>query len=626
MLPMKRYSNSNSSSISEEKIIKCLKCSEPLTNFITKDSINSIIEKDINEFSQISCHKCGFSFTFLLCPFNNCKNLIFMKIHPKATQYNGLNGHNIICKYCQNSFYFTICPKCGLVEKILQYIKEGNVIKCLNMNCNAQYIQIHDHIKYSTDIINIEKPNYFLNYPQGITIYHNNEILYQKINCYNCLRPIIFSSIDNHKNHYYEGQKVECPYEDCKKIFNRIICHFCSNEIYINDGYYEMGSLIRCNACRNFIGKILCPSCKNINKYENNFKFGTFKCGFENCKKTYNIINCIFCKKMNFFDSNVSISGKHIKCGYCENIFNEILCPFCRQPNVFPMGDFSFGKLYKCQYLTCLQKFKFVICPKCFLCSLIKDSVEGQKTQCEKCQIRFINFGCPFCGLNISIYNPSFKIGKMIKCPNEECGKIYSFICCSNCQKLVFSKENENFDGKGVKCPYGNCRKYTRNIICPLCNVNMVYPGVKISFNDGDEIYCQRCKQNFKFKRNNEILTNGITYLKIITGKTIDFGVGKVDENFLAIQNLFFDFKRNHFQFMNYIEKLRTKYKSIHNKISQRPLKECIVCHNNIKESVFFPCGHRCVCYNCAVITFTVTKKCPKCNLTASCIIKKIYE
>ena len=51
-----------------------------------------------------------------------------------------------------------------------------------------------------------------------------------------------------------------------------------------------------------------------------------------------------------------------------------------------------------------------------------------------------------------------------------------------------------------------------------------------------------------------------------------------------------------------------------------------MICHNNIKESIFYPCGHRCTCYNCAVIIFVVNKKCPKCNQEASCIIKKVYE
>ena len=52
----------------------------------------------------------------------------------------------------------------------------------------------------------------------------------------------------------------------------------------------------------------------------------------------------------------------------------------------------------------------------------------------------------------------------------------------------------------------------------------------------------------------------------------------------------------------------------------------CMICNNNRKESIFYPCGHRCVCYNCAVMYFSVFKKCPKCRENAKCIIRKVYE
>ena len=53
---------------------------------------------------------------------------------------------------------------------------------------------------------------------------------------------------------------------------------------------------------------------------------------------------------------------------------------------------------------------------------------------------------------------------------------------------------------------------------------------------------------------------------------------------------------------------------------------ECIVCHNRKKESVFFPCGHRCTCYICANLIFASEKKCPKCKKETICIIRKVYE
>ena len=75
----------------------------------------------------------------------------------------------------------------------------------------------------------------------------------------------------NYKNKYCEGQKVVCPYKDCKKTFNRLICPACLEENYINDGWYEMGSKVKCNKCKLNFGKILCPICGKMNTCENNF-------------------------------------------------------------------------------------------------------------------------------------------------------------------------------------------------------------------------------------------------------------------------------------------------------------------------------------------------------------------
>ena len=52
----------------------------------------------------------------------------------------------------------------------------------------------------------------------------------------------------------------------------------------------------------------------------------------------------------------------------------------------------------------------------------------------------------------------------------------------------------------------------------------------------------------------------------------------------------------------------------------------CIICQSNNKESIFFPCGHRCSCYKCAVYYYEVYKKCPRCNQNATGIIPKIFN
>ena len=616
----------------KEKIL-CPLCLAPV-NYNLKDIINTIDNNaklkysEISDFTKVVCQKCNLDFTFISCVY--CNRKIFMKIHPKATEYNGLNGYNINCPYlsCYKTFYFTKCPKCRIIQKQRKAINEGDIIICTNTQCNYQYIQVNCPIIYSTDVMSFEKPKMYTNFPNGKMLLHKNTHMFQKINCFYCYRPIVFTSTKNCKNKYCEGQKVECPYNDCKKSFNRLVCPTCFEEIYINDGWYEMGSKIKCHRCKDYFGKILCPTCGKMNICKQNyFKLGYMKCGFNNCLKDNNMINCLFCRKLNIFSTKTQISGQVIKCGYCENTFNEIFCPFCKQTNPFPLADFSFGKVYKCQYLTCMKEFQFLICPNCHIHSFIKGKQEGQKLKCEKCQTSFMNWGCPFCKSNIMDKDTNLNLGQMIKCPSEKCQKIYSFIRCSGCQKLIFSKKNENICGKAVKCPYQDCRVFTLVTYCLLCNVKTVYSGKKKSLNEGENMVCENCKETYIFQKNNSLYKGNLQVLEQIEGKKINFGVGQTDENYLAIQELFFDLKKIKYPsiFISDQSDKNTGEKQS-SKSKNNNLGECIVCHNNLKESIFVPCGHRCVCYNCAVIIFNVAKKCPRCNKEASCIIRKIYE
>ena len=621
-----------SPSLTSDSEIFCPNCIKPINlSIFNKNNNNNDVsmEIEIDEFTKLTCPKCSFQFSFLYCEI--CKQKIFMKIHPNSEniKYNGLNGYNIKCtsESCNKIFYFTVCSKCNKPQKISRYIKEGDIIECIF--CKFQYIQAHIPIKYSTEVINIENNQIYHNFPNGLILTIANKVKYQKINCYYCLRPIVFSSDKNHLNKYIESQQVECPYSDCKQIFNRIICLSCNNKIYIDDGFYDMGSLIECNndKCKDQFGKIFCPHCKRVNTCKKKFKLGLIQCGFENCQQKSNMVNCIFCKKLNIFNLNININGKMIKCGYCKKKFNVVLCPSCKKINPFPLADFAFGKIYKCQYLSCMKNFQFIICPKCLNYSFGDESSEGQKMKCGKCQIRFINFGCPFCKSSIIIYNSSFIIGKMVRCPNEKCRKIYSFINCSKCQKLIFSQENENLIGKFVVCPYQSCNSSTVSIICPLCKTNIQYPNIKKGIAEGQDIKCEKCKKIYKFHNNNEFCSSEIIYLKEYEGNKIDYGVGEVDDNYLSIAELFSGFCENkNISILQRFSTFSNLNKQVCFEDKKITFKDCIICHNSIRESVFYPCGHRCTCYNCAVIAFAVTKKCPKCKKDASCIIKKVYE
>ena len=606
--------------IFEKDIIFCPKCRKSLN-----DS-NNITQNNPEEFTKIICQQCFIEFCFISCIY--CNKNIYMKIHSKAIKYNGLNGHNIKCPYksCEKIFYFTECFKCKRTQKQKKYIIEGATITCIYQDCKCEYFQSNCPVEYCTDIVSLEKTENHTNFPVGIMSIHKNEIMFQKINCCCCWRPIVYTSTKKHRNKYCECQKVICPYDDCKKTFNRMICPFCFKEVYVKDGWYEMGSKIKCRACKKYFSKILCPSCGKTNVYKNDsFKLGLMKCGFPKCSKENYVLNCIYCRKLNIFTKDIPINGQIIKCGYCNNSFNQISCPFCVKKIPFPYADFSFGKVYKCIYSNCLKEFQYLICPKCLLYSFSPERKEGKKYKCHDCNITFMNWGCPFCYSNTMDQNSSLSLGQMIRCPSQKCGKLYSFIQCSKCLRLIFSRENESILGKSVRCPYNNCGVYTLVIICPLCHTKIVYSGEQNSFNEGDNVVCNGCNGNFRFVNRQEIYNNKLTILKDIKGDTIDFGQGEVDKNYLMKISLFFDNRSWLYpsQFINeyLIDKPISETKQIN-----KSCEECIVCHNHLKESIFYPCGHRCVCYNCAVILFTVNKKCPRCNQEAECIIKRVYE
>ena len=54
---------------------------------------------------------------------------------------------------------------------------------------------------------------------------------------------------------------------------------------------------------------------------------------------------------------------------------------------------------------------------------------------------------------------------------------------------------------------------------------------------------------------------------------------------------------------------------------------QCCFCLENKSESVFIPCGHRCVCFKCGEkIMKSQNKKCPICQEEAFYLLKKVYD
>lgn len=605
-----------------EKVI-CPKCNET-TKVIIKDNLlksNGISFqpkiKTIPEFYNINCSNCEYTFTFIFCAF--CEGKIFMKINPSSNKYNGLIGFNIRCPYksCNKVFYFSECPKCIRINKIKQYMSEESIITCTNETCQFQYILFNCPHESCGDIRWTPRPKIMTNFPSGLFIPHNNEKLYQKITCIKCHRPICFSSTKEKSNRYYEGQKITCPYSDCGKAFNRLICSFCSSVNYIDEGWYEYGTEIKCTLCKGNFGKLLCTSCGELSSCKEKFlKYGETICGMDNCRKANNLINCLYCRQINIMKNKVSLYGRRIKCGYCFKSFCKITCPHCSEINRFPYGNFFFGKVYKCQYFNCYKEFQILICSKCFTYTAITHKKEGQKYQCEKCGTAYMNIGCKFCKLNILFQDcRDFKIGSLIQCPNSSCRKVFSFMQCYKCEKLIYSDENECIYGTSKQCL--SCQEHTAMILCPICNKRVVYNS-RNSLEENEITKCKNCKKNYPFHRSDKKSQEKLQILEELEGKAFNFGKAEIDENFLMKEKLFFT--------KNNIGETNEEELMYNNGQKTMNFGACIICHNKKRESVFFPCGHRCTCYEHAIIIFNSEKKCPKCKTEIICVIRKVHE
>ena len=133
---------------------------------------------------------------------------------------------------------------------------------------------------------------------------------------------------------------------------------------------------------------------------------------------------------------------------------------------------------------------------------------------------------------------------------------------------------------------------------------------------------------HYQLKKDYDIYSKNLSYLNTIEGNVIKFGIAERDENYLFKQDLFLDKShiKNSRLFPSQYSSDNVEQNLGKENIEKKYIGECMLCPNNRRESVFFPCGHRCTCYICAVLYFSVFHKCPKCQNEAKCIIKKVYD
>ena len=126
----------------------------------------------------------------------------------------------------------------------------------------------------------------------GTVYHHKNEKIFKKITCNYCIRPIVYISDKNKLNRYFDSMIIKCPYDDCHKEFNRIVCPLCSEVNIIEEGKYFMGHKVKCSGCRNFFGKILCQKCLKelfIINLDNNDEMDNFDKNIAKCPNCHNL-------------------------------------------------------------------------------------------------------------------------------------------------------------------------------------------------------------------------------------------------------------------------------------------------------------------------------------------------
>jgi hypothetical protein len=549
----------------------------------------------------------------------HCKEKIKTKLYDIKENFL-LNFQNFKCDKCNQFNFITVCPQCKYIQQMNEFKSEGESFTCSNPECNYSYLQTLCPIKNCQEMFYFPVKKNFANSPNGLIHTHmadkikkNELIIFQKISCFFCCRPIVFYSTELNRNAYYETMPIKCFYPDCQKSFHRIICsnNKCYNIIYKEFGTYKIGQKITCEKCEKNFSKILCVNCFRVIPLEKNiFKYGELECRYKSCSKKNNYAICFYCNQLNYFKGlpYPLVQGWPIQCGNkdCQKFFNIIYCPGCHELNPFSNGDFVFGRPYKCKYTSiCSKMFLVLVCSNCWNYSRMIDDIEGKKYTCNQCGTLLANFQCVHCGLCILDKNSFFNFGQPIKCPS--CSKLFSFFRCYDCKRLIYYKGK--ILGKRVQCQ--NCFKYSVNTICPKCQSKITFSRRDSDITSGEEINCPSCQIKFIFgdKLGDEfekIYEKDLTCVKPLIGSVVNQAIPTVDENYLERRKNFYD------------ENMKREI--------QKNNELCIICQTNNKESVFFPCGHRCTCYKCAVVYFEVKKKCPKCNKNSKTIIPKIFD
>ena len=648
---MEEKSDYEKEKIEEKSIENINKISKIKCPFCYEDNINSSKENlSFKSESKVICNKCKKEFYFIKC--FHCEGAIYYKQEMDFTNFI------IKCPYakCLKTFSISFCNKCN--TKI--YFNGRYPLKCPNKSCNNIFLRIKCPKNECTNYISINFKNNGNIYKEGDLIVcerHQPQNLFQIINCYHCSRSLVWLFP---QRCLIGGQKIKCEYEDCGKDFNLLTCPSCNKANFFPNGEDNMFGLeIKCINCQNEYYNLFCPIClKNFNVSNDYIEGNILQCPFSINKmksiiniphedKLFQIVNCIFCKRPNIFldsDKKPYYHGQKVICQYndCQKIFCKIPCPFCLKFNLFPKGNFSFGSKITCVFEECQKTYRIFICPNCNNYQVeTKDMLEGQTIKCMKCNISFFSIFCPHCKNNILGKNTKLIFGQSILCPYNHCQRLFSYLYCCKCRRPLYDKNNAYNDEVLVSCPYKNCRTRFINCLCPNClrnNFTIVKSSnddENISINFNDYMECIHCKNKFIPQKRFNIFNEGII-MTFIQGKTIFFNRAiKDNEQLTKSKNMIYN--NELYKLIENEDKENNKIIQLGQSVNNTTMLEqviknegriqCCFCLENKSESVFIPCGHRCVCFKCGeIIMKSQNKRCPICQEEAFYLLKKVYD
>ncbi|MCQ2818169.1 MAG: RING-HC finger protein [archaeon] len=550
---------------------------------------NDQIEKESNFPGGIKMKHYRKIIKIINCP--QCQEMIYF-ISPEIYT----EGQQIICTKCKYSFHRLICPECKKIN-ILKHFEFGEKIMCSNPDC----------LKCFTKVV-----------------------------CPYCMGNNCFVKLNQ-----YGGYNVKCKAQGCNGQFTMMNCSYCKRLNIIHGKHIRPGETIQCGYedCNSFINKVTCPSCKRFNIYDSPFPLGkTVKCQFQNCSKSFKAFMCPYCKVFKFSKKQTPF-GIQLTCQICHCFFVNLNCPFCKMNIIDHKSSLNEMQLTQCP--SCKKNFSATICVNCKnpIYSQENELIENKPLVCneDNCRHKLVCVSCPSptCKCVIAFHGriKAFEEGEKCKC--NSCNLEFEPYETSQKNKElgIYTRLKVIPPYKAYKCLFGKERKSENNY-----NFKDLVIGLKkekeILNEDMNEIKMDSSPNLFNTDISNISCSNDSlkeVEMQDSKGKSIStqssnrFKFSMNNSNSTASRSFASSYLSDNNSSDN-----SSMAPSID--LGEIIMKEdkiknlCPICQHGLKEAVFIPCGHRCVCYQCAENINSTTKLCYKCHNKIEKVVKKVFN